>query len=57
MKPVEIYIVPEEPNGMRTTPYPLFGDFINPVKFLMAPIGISGEQKKKWLGKKTLNFG
>ena len=57
MKLVEIFKEQDELNGMRIIHYHLYGNFINPVKFLMDPIGIIGELNKKLLGKKTLNYG
>ena len=57
MKQVETFTAQEELNGMKIIPCHHYGDFFNQVKYHMDPIGISGVQKKKWPGKKTLIFG
>jgi hypothetical protein len=57
MRLAEIFIEREELNGTRTSPFRHFGSFTNPVKSLMVPIGIFGERRKKWHGKKTSNYG
>ena len=47
MKQVVTCIEQEEQNGMKTIPYPRYGDFINPVKYRTVLTGIFGEQRRK----------
>ena len=57
MKPAEIYTELEELNGMMIILCLVYGLFMHLVEFHMVHIGITGEQSKKLLGKKIIDFG
>ena len=57
MRLVETFIELEERNGMKNILYPVYGNFINLVKFLMVPTGIFGELSRKLNGNKTTIYG
>jgi hypothetical protein len=56
MKRVEIYIEQEERNSMKPIRYLLYGSFMNQVKYGMVLTGMIGEQDKKFLGERIINY-
>ena len=57
MKLAEIYTEQEEQNGMMIILYLAYGLFMLQAEYHMVLIGITGEQNKRLLGKKTIDFG
>jgi hypothetical protein len=51
------YIEQEERNGMKPTRYLLYGSFLNQEKYGMVLTGMIGEQDKKFLGERIINYG
>ncbi len=57
MRPIETFKGLEGQNGMKITPCHPCGNFMNQVKYRMAPTGTIGVPNKRWLGKEITNFG
>ena len=57
MKLAEIYTEQEELNGMMIILYLAYGLFMRQAEYHMVRIGTTGEQNKRLLGKKTIDFG
>ena len=50
-------ILPAAPNGTKNTQCPHYGDFLCQAVFLMAAIGSTGAQSRKYNGKRTTGSG